>query len=131
MKIRYSNIYKVMDITLWIVQIMLAAVFLTFGLTKAVVRIDKLKLAMPWIENFSSEKVRLIGILESIGGFGLFFPGLYPISPIIIPLAATCLAIIMVLAAITHYNRNEKGDMILNIALFLLLSFVAIARFAL
>lgn len=120
-----------MDIILWVVQIILAAVFLTFGLTKAVVPIDKLKLAMPWIETFSSNKIRIIGVLESIGGFGLFFPGLYPIDPIIIPLAATCLAIIMVLAAITHYNRNEKGDMILNIILFMLASFVAIGRFAL
>lgn len=119
-----------MNILLWIIQIFLAAVFITVGLAKAVVPMPTLRKAMDWVNEHDPKKVRAIGILETIGGFGLFFPGLYPIHELIIPLAASGLAIIMILAAITNFNRGEKQELITNIVLFILASFVVIGRLA-
>ncbi len=120
-----------MDILLWIIQIFLAAVFITLGLAKAVVPMAKLRKAMNWVNAFDSRKVRIIGVLETLGGFGLFFPGLYPINKLIIPISATGLAIIMIFAAITNLNLDEKNELISNIVLFLLAGFIVIGRLAL
>lgn len=120
-----------MNILLWIAQLFLAAVFITVGLAKAVVRMDRLQKAMDWVNDYEPKKVRAIGILETLGGFGLFFPGLYPIHELVIPLSAAGLAIIMVFAAISNFNRGEKQETITNIVLFALTSFVVIGRLAL
>lgn len=119
-----------MNIILWIIQILLAAVFITLGLAKAVVPMATLRKAMDWANDFEPRKVRMIGILESIGALGLFFPGLYPIHELIIPLAASGLAILMVFAAITNFNRGEQSELITNIVLFFLACFVVIGRLA-
>ncbi len=119
-----------MDILLWILQIFLAAVFITLGLAKAVAPFSNLQKAMNWVNAFDSRKVRIIGVLETLGGFGLFFPGLYPINKLIIPISATGLAIIMIFAAITNLNLDEKNELISNIVLFLLAGFIVIGRLA-
>ena len=120
-----------MNILLWIIQIFLAAVFITLGLAKAIVPMVKLQKAMDWVNDYEPKKVRAIGILETLGGLGLFFPGLYPIHDLVIPISAAGLAIIMVLAAISNFNREEKQEMITNIVLFALTSFVVVGRLAL
>ncbi len=119
-----------MNVILWIVQILLAAVFITVGLAKAVVPMATLRKSMDWVNEFEPRKVRIIGILETLGGFGLFFPGLYPIHELVIPLAASGLAILMIFAAITNFNRGEKSELITNMVLFLLAAFVVIGRLA-
>jgi len=120
-----------MNVFLWIIQLLLAAIFLTVGLAKAVVPMETLAKAMTWVNEYSSKKVRAIGILESLGGFGLFFPGLYPISKLIIPFSATGLAVIMVLAAYSNLQRGDRNEFISNLALLGLSLFVAISRFIL
>lgn len=117
-----------MNITLWIIQILLAAIFLTAGSIKLVLPVDRLARVFEWIDDFSQEKVKAIGAFEILGGLGLFLPGVYGIGPILIPLAAAGLAIIMVLAAITHFKREEKPEMIVNIVLFVFLAFVVLGR---
>ena len=120
-----------MNIALWIIQILLAAFFLTVGSIKLVLRKDKLALVFEWIDDFSQNKVKLIGTVEILGALGLFLPGVYSIGDVLIPLAAAGLAVIMVLAAVTHYNRTEKSEMISNIVIFGLLTIVIIGRLAL
>ena len=119
-----------MDILLWIIQIFLAVVFITLGLAKAVVPMEKLRKAMNWVNEFGQKKVRVIGGLETLGGFGLFFPGLYPISSLIIPISASGLALIMIFAAIINLNRGERDELITNIVLFLLAGFIVVGRLA-
>ncbi|MCY1721028.1 DoxX family protein [Prolixibacteraceae bacterium Z1-6] len=119
-----------MNIALWILQILLAAFFLTMGSIKAVLPKDKLLKVFEWIDDFSREKIKTIGGFEIAGALGLFIPGVYSLPEIIIPLSAAGLAIIMVLAAITHYNRGEKSDLNLNIVLFILLAIVIVGRLA-
>jgi hypothetical protein len=49
--------------------------------------------------------------------------------PVLTPLAATGLAVVMVLAALTHVRRKEPGAVVFNAVLFLLAAFVAWGRF--
>jgi len=119
-----------MNIILWIIQILLAAIFITLGLAKAVVPMETLRKAMDWVNDFEPRKVRIIGILETLGALGLFFPGLYAIHELIIPLAASGLAILMIFAAITNFNRGERNELITNIVLFILASFIVVGRLA-
>ena len=119
-----------MNILFWIIQILLAAVFMTSGTMKTVLHKDKLAKALEWVDDFTPERLKIIGAFEILGGLGLSLPGVYSIAEFLIPLAATGLAIIMVLAALTHFNRGEKVEIIINIVLFILNASVAIFRFS-
>jgi uncharacterized membrane protein YphA (DoxX/SURF4 family) len=119
-----------MNITLWIIQILLAAVFLTTGSIKLVIPKKKLEKVFDWIDDFSRNKIKTIAAFEVVGALGLLLPGVYSIYSVIMPLSAIGLSVIMVLAALTHYNRGENAEMIVNIIIATLLAFVIIGRFA-
>src|SRR3989454_3304135 len=85
-----------MGYALWIVQALLAAVFLFAGGAKLVLPLDKLTgpVAMPgWF-------LRFIGVCEVLGAIGLILPGLLRIRPGLTPLAAAGLVIIMIGATV-------------------------------
>jgi uncharacterized membrane protein YphA (DoxX/SURF4 family) len=118
-----------MNILLWIVQAVLAAAFVMSGLMKATQAKAKLESRLPWVEDFSAGTVRFIGIAELLGGLGLILPAATGIAPILTPIAATGLAVIMVLAAATHIRRKEPSGVAVNAVLFLLAALVAWGRF--
>jgi len=117
-----------MNIALWIIQVLLAAFFLTVGTIKVVLPKVKLGKVFEWIDDFSENRIKMIGSFEILGALGLFVPGIYSVSSLIIPLSATGLAIIMVLASIVHYKRNEKSDLTINIVIFFFLAVVVAGR---
>jgi hypothetical protein len=119
-----------MNIALWIIQILLAAFFLTSGSVKLVLPKNKLARVFDWIDDFSQNKIKLIGAFEVIGAFGLFLPGVYSFVPALISISAAGLSVIMILALLTHYNRGEKSEMISNIVIFVLLAIIIIGRLA-
>ncbi|WP_306457962.1 DoxX family protein [Streptomyces sp. SA15] len=51
------------------------------------------------------------------------------IAPVLTPLAATGLVVVMVLAAITHARRKEPGAIAFNAVLLILAALVAWGRF--
>jgi uncharacterized membrane protein YphA (DoxX/SURF4 family) len=118
-----------MNVFLWIVQIVLAAAFVLAGVMKATQPKEKLTPNLPWVEDFSLGTVRLIGVAELLGGLGLILPAATGITSILTPIAATCLAVVMVLAAITHIRRKEPSGVAVNAVLFLLSALVAAGRF--
>jgi uncharacterized membrane protein YphA (DoxX/SURF4 family) len=118
-----------MNIVLWIVQIVLAAAFVLAGVMKSTRAKEKLQPSLPWVEDFSLGTIRLIGVAELLGGLGLVLPAATGIAPVLTPIAATCLAVVMVLAAITHIRRKEPSGVAVNAVLFLLAAFVAWGRF--
>ncbi len=118
-----------MNIVLWIVQSILAVAFVVAGVMKSTQPKEKLKPNLPWVEDFSIGTVRLIGVSELLGGLGLILPAATGIAPILTPIAATCLAVVMVLAAVTHIRRKEASGIAVNAVLFLLCVFVAWGRF--
>jgi len=118
-----------MNIALWIVAIVLGVAFLAAGLLKATQPKAKLAENMGWVEDFSDGTVKFIGWAEVLGGIGLILPAAVNIAPILVPIAATCLAVTMVLAAIVHLRRGEASKVPVNIVLFALAAFVAVMRF--
>jgi putative oxidoreductase len=119
-----------MNTALWIVQGLLAVMFVFAGFTKLTQSKAKLEKQFPWVKDFSISLVRLIGLAEILGAFGLIVPWLTRIAPILTPVAAVGFCIIMVLAArMAHLNKKEYKEVALNIFLFLLAAFVAYGRF--
>ncbi len=81
-----------LNIVLWIVQVLLALLFIWGGGFKLVMPLEKLTAGGPLPGPF----LRFIGVAELLGGLGLILPGLLRIKPGLTPLAAAGLVIIMV-----------------------------------
>ena len=119
-----------MNVVLWIVAGLLAVAFLAAGLMKLTQ--PKKKLAdsgMGWTEDFSDGAVKGIGALEVLGAAGLILPAALDIVPVLVPIAATGLALLMLGAAVTHARRKESPNIVVNIVLLALAAFVAWGRF--
>ena len=98
-----------MFIALVIINIVLALGFLASGLAKvSQPRAALAKRGMGWTDDFSVVNVKLIGTAEVVGAVGLVVPLLTGIAPVLSPIAAVCLAIIMVGAIVVHVRRSES-----------------------
>ncbi|MCW2650084.1 MAG: hypothetical protein QOF66_3969 [Mycobacterium sp.] len=118
-----------MSLALWVVAIVLAAAFAGSGLMKQFVPKDKLVTSgQGWAQDFSPTSIRLIGLVEVLGAAGLILPAVTHIAPILVPLAAIGLVLVMVGAAIVHARRNEPMNIGVNVVLLLLAVFVAWGR---
>src|SRR2546428_6443331 len=84
-----------MNSALWIVQGLLAAVFLFAGGTKLVLSLETLN-SMSNQTPLPGLFLRFIGVAEVVGAIGLILPGLLRIRPALTPLAAAGLVIIMI-----------------------------------
>ena len=72
-----------------------------------------------------------IGIFELLCAVGLVIPAATRKSPILIPIAAACLAVEGVLVAGLHYSYAEYSPLTFSLALAALAAFVAYGRFVL
>jgi len=120
-----------MNVALWIVQGLLALMFLMAGVTKVMQPKEKLAGNMAWVEDFSGGQVKTIGVLEVLGAIGLILPAATGILPWLTPLAAIGLSLTMIGAIIVHIRRGELSMIIVNIVLLALAAFVAYGRFVL
>ncbi|KKI21364.1 MULTISPECIES: DoxX family protein [unclassified Leucobacter] len=118
-----------MQIALWIVSGLLAALFLMAGIAKMSTPKEKLAEKMAWVNDYSPTGVKLVGLAEALGGIGLILPQLTGILPVLTPLAATGLAIVMVLAIVWHVRHDDAKAIGMNIVLLAASLFVAVFRF--
>ena len=118
-----------MNVFLWIVQAILAALFAMSGLVKFLQPKDKLTGRYPWMQDFSQATVRFIGVMELLGAIGLIVPAATEIVSVLTPIAATGLAVMMVLAAGTHIRRKEPSGVVVSAILFALTALLAWGRF--
>lgn len=120
-----------MNITLWVVQILLALAFIMAGFMKTTQPIEKLGERMNYVKHLPPTAVRLIGVLEILGGIGIVLPQAIKIVPVLTPFAATGLALTMIGAIITHIVLKEPSKMAAPAILLLLTLFVVYGRFVL
>lgn len=86
-----------LNIVLWVVQVLLALLFLWAGVMKLVMPVEQMAGPVAFPEWF----LRFIGVAEALGGLGLILPALLRIRPGLTPLAAAGLVIIMIGAVVT------------------------------
>lgn len=122
------QISKGLNISLWIAQLLLAAMFIMAGSMKLFQSIEELSKMLPWVSGTPSGLVRFIGLSELLGGFGLVLPILLKIKPVLTPIAALGLGLIQVLAAIFHISRGENQVIGMNILLLILTLFIVWGR---
>ena len=120
-----------MNLSLWIVAGLLAAVFLFAGSTKAFIPRKKLAEAPGggWVLDFSAGFVKALGAVEILGAVGLILPALLDVAPVLVPLAALGLGLIMVGAALVEFRRQEFKHVLVNLTYLALIAFVAWGRF--
>jgi hypothetical protein len=123
-----------MNLALWIVAGLLAVAYVLGGAAKVIISKEKIASfgsSGRWTEDVGAGTVKAIGVLEVLGGLGLILPAALGIAPILVPLAATGLAIIMVGATIVRVRRSEVKLMVLALIYLALTIFVAWGRFSL
>ncbi len=117
-----------MNIVLWIIQVLLALLFLFAGGTKLILPIDVLtSMGPPNQVHFPGLFIRLIGVCEVLGALGLLLPGLFRVKTWLTPLAATGLVIIMI-GAVAVSLKLGIGAAVFPFVVGLLLAFVAYGR---
>jgi DoxX-like family len=119
-----------MDTVLWVVQGLLAALFLATGLTK--VTQPRAKMAsgpMRWAADVSDAQFRTIGLLEVAGAIGLILPAALGIAPALSALAAVGLVLTMVGAVATHVRLGETSRLAVPLVVLAVALLVAVERF--
>ena len=118
-----------MNIALWILQVLLALLFLFAGGTKLILPIEVLtSMGSPNQVHLPGLFIRFIGVCEVLGGLGLILPGLFKIRPQLTWLAAAGLVIIMIGATVLSFIADGIAAALIPLVVGLLLVFVAYNR---
>ena len=116
-----------MNVALWIAQALLALIFLFAGGMKLVMPIEELTAQLP----MPGLLVRLIGVVEVLGGLGVILPWLTGIRPGLTPLAAAGLVITMIGATLATVMIVNIAMALIPLVVGLLAAFVAYGRWRL
>lgn len=116
---------KGVSVALWITQGVLAALFLFAGVMKFVMPVEEMTKQTSLPGSF----FHFIGVLEVLGGIGLVAPALFRIWPVLTPIAACGLVIIMVGATVLSLPMGLAAVFPFVVGLAAL--FVAFGRFRL
>jgi putative oxidoreductase len=122
---RTTTASRVLNIGLWILQVLLGAMFLWHGLFMLFPPAEMVAMINT---NIGAELRVFIGVAEVLAVAGLILPGLTRILPSLTALAAAGLMIIMVCATITHASRGETSSAVTTAILFVLLTIIAVLR---
>jgi uncharacterized membrane protein YphA (DoxX/SURF4 family) len=114
-----------MNIALWILQMLLAALFLWHGWLMVAPRAELVEIINA---NIGPRSRIFIGVAELLAAVGLILPGVTRILPWLTALAAAGLMMVMVSATVFHLFRGEIGSAISAAVLFVLVTFVACMR---
>jgi hypothetical protein len=116
-----------MNVTLWIVQVLLALAFLAHGVMFLAPPPDvavQMNAMLPrWFSLF-------LGVAEVLAAIGLTLPGLTRILPGLVPAAAAGVMIVTGAATVLHLARGEFSAAAITLVLFLMASFVAYGRWS-
>ena len=114
-----------MNIVLWVLQVLLALVFLAHGcllLFPPAAIVDQMNASLPrWFQLF-------LGVAEILAAVGLTLPGFTRIQPWLVSCSAACVMILMVCATIFHLMRGEVSSAITTVVLLAVATFVAYVR---
>ncbi|MEB7503801.1 DoxX family protein [Arthrobacter koreensis] len=118
-----------MLVFLWVAEIVLALLYFGLGVMRLVQPYSKLVRVLRWPADFPAWGVKLIGVAEILGALGLLLPAATDVAPILTPVAACALALMMAGAVAVHARRRERQRIALPAILLAVNVFVAIGRF--
>ena len=91
-----------MNKLLWVAQILLALLFAFAGVSKLMMPAEQLTAQ----STMSATFLRFISVCEVLGAVGLILPWALRIKPVLTPIAAALLAIIMIGAVVTSFAMS-------------------------
>ena len=116
---------KSLSRVLWTLQVLLAVFFaLGSGAPKLLIPADQLPMPIPLPQAF----LWVIGTCEVLGGLGLLLPGLTHVRPGLTPLAATCLVLLTICAAVYQLLAHQPESAVFALVIGALAACVAYAR---
>ncbi len=114
-----------MNVALWVLQGLLAVVFLAHGwlfLAPPADMVEQMNASIPPAFRI------FLGVAEVLAGVGLTLPGITRILPQLVPCAAAGLMIVMIGATVLHLARGEYSSAATTAVLLVVLTFVAYMR---
>jgi hypothetical protein len=118
-----------MNLALWIVAGLLSVTYLISAGGKLILPKEEYAAHATYAEDFGVGSIKAIGALELLAAVSLVLPAALGIVPVLVPLAALGLVMLMVGAVITRIRRHEAKLMVADLALLALAGFVAWGRF--
>jgi hypothetical protein len=121
-----------MNTVLWIVAGILAGVLLVSSVKIFVPRQKLASMggaAAQWVLDFSPAALKAIGTLEILAAAGLILPAVLDIAPVMVPVTATCVALLFTGAVIMRFRRGEKATIVPDLVYLAMAVFVAWGRF--
>jgi uncharacterized membrane protein len=118
---------KGINVTLWVIQVLLALLFLFSGCMKFILPIEVMtkQVALP------GAFIHFIGVAEVLGAIGLILPGVLRIRTALTPLAASGLTVIVIGATVLMFENGGVAKAAFPFVTALLSAFVAYGRWRL
>lgn len=120
-----------MNIALWIVAGLFGVAYVAGGIIKLTMPYEKYAAKLHWPEDFTPGNVRFMGMVEVLGGIGLVLPALVGVAPILVPIAASGMALYMAGAITERLRRREYKELAGDLLFLAAMLFVAWGRFGL
>ncbi|WP_420153741.1 DoxX family protein [Siphonobacter sp.] len=119
---------RILHVTLWLVQLLLATSLLWAASMKLFQTLDTLATMWPWTAQVPRSLVTLTGLVDVLGALGLVLPMLLHVKPVLTPLAAMGVVVLMMTASIFHIARGEASLIGVNCIFAVLAALVAWGR---
>jgi hypothetical protein len=120
-----------MHLALWIVAGLMAVAFATGGLSKLIIPKEKIA-KLPggkWVEGVSPDFVKATGVLDLLAAAGLILPAALGVAPVLVPVAAVGVVLLMIGAAIVRLRYGSPKAIVGDATYLALAAFVAWGRF--
>lgn len=118
-----------MHVALWIAQGVVAAIFIYSGINKMIrSQPDLVRMGQTTVQGMSISTIRLIATSEFLGAAGMILPTWLNIAPLLTPLTAIMIGVVMILVSALHYKRHESQSAVFNMLILTLCIFIAAGR---
>ena len=123
-----TELESLMNVALWMVQGLLAVLLLMAGVAKLTQPREKMLARAAWVEDFTDGPLKTIGGLEVLAAIGLILPGVTGIAPVLVPIAASGIILLLIGAVVVHTRRSEISNIAANLVIIAMAAFVAWER---
>lgn len=118
---------KVINILLWIAQVLIALTLLWAAYAKLIQPIEETAKMLPWALG-NPGLLKFTGIIDLLGGVGIILPSALKIQPKLTVWAAYGVVLLMMAGSVFHIMRGEASIIGMNIVIIVFAIFIAWGR---